>query len=121
MARWAHNLKLNLNWIEAEGLEEGGRAAEEQLQDYDGLLVPGGVPRSRLAASFMIEPVESQLRYRFHDLTKEYARRRAGASIPGDLGAMATQVYDALLTLTRRAHMALYGGDAEVVHSSVPD
>jgi len=38
----AHNLKLNLNWVEAEGLEAGGRAAEEQLQDYDGLLVPGG-------------------------------------------------------------------------------
>jgi DNA-binding SARP family transcriptional activator/tetratricopeptide (TPR) repeat protein len=76
---------------------------------------------SRLAASFMIEPVESQLRYRFHDLTKEYARRRAVASIPGDLDVMATQAYEALLTLTRRAHMALYGGDAEVVHSFVPD
>jgi CTP synthase len=38
----AHNLKLNVNWIEAEGLEAGERACEEQLQDYDGLLVPGG-------------------------------------------------------------------------------
>ncbi len=38
----AHNLKLNLNWIEAEGLEAGDRAYEEQLADYDGLLVPGG-------------------------------------------------------------------------------
>ncbi len=38
----AHNLKLQVNWIEAEGLEAGGRAAEEQLQNYDGLLVPGG-------------------------------------------------------------------------------
>jgi CTP synthase len=38
----AHNLKLNVNWIEAEGLEAGDRACEEQLQDYDGLLVPGG-------------------------------------------------------------------------------
>src|SRR6204780_1234144 len=38
----AHNLKLQVNWIEAEGLEAGDRAAEEQLQDYDGLLVPGG-------------------------------------------------------------------------------
>ncbi|MGH9513423.1 MAG: CTP synthase [Terriglobales bacterium] len=37
----AHNLKLNVNWIEAEGLETPERA-EEQLQDYDGLLVPGG-------------------------------------------------------------------------------
>ena len=38
----AHNLRLHVNWIEAEGLEAGDRACEEQLQDYDGLLVPGG-------------------------------------------------------------------------------
>ena len=38
----AHNLKLNLNWIEAEGLETGDRTYEEQLSGYDGLLVPGG-------------------------------------------------------------------------------
>jgi CTP synthase len=38
----AHNLKLQVNWIEAEGLESGDRACEEQLQNYDGLLVPGG-------------------------------------------------------------------------------
>jgi CTP synthase len=37
-----HNLKLQVNWIEAEGLESGQAACEEQLQDYDGLLVPGG-------------------------------------------------------------------------------
>ena len=36
----AHNLKLNLNWIEAEGLEAGDN--DEQLADYDGILVPGG-------------------------------------------------------------------------------
>jgi CTP synthase len=38
----AHNLKLNLNWIEAEGLETGGATYEDQLKDYDGVLVPGG-------------------------------------------------------------------------------
>jgi CTP synthase len=38
----AHNLKLQVNWIEAEGLGAGQRACEEQLQDYDGILVPGG-------------------------------------------------------------------------------
>jgi CTP synthase len=38
----AHNLKLNLNWVEAEGLETGDGTHEEQLGDYDGLLVPGG-------------------------------------------------------------------------------
>ncbi|MBV8052877.1 MAG: CTP synthase [Acidobacteriaceae bacterium] len=38
----AHNLKLVLNWIEAEGLEGKDRVYEEQLRDYDGILVPGG-------------------------------------------------------------------------------
>jgi CTP synthase len=38
----AHNLKLHVNWIEAEGLESGQQACEEQLRDYHGILVPGG-------------------------------------------------------------------------------
>src|SRR6201993_4849217 len=38
----AHNLKLHVNWIEAEGLEAEDRSYEAQLEDYDGLLVPGG-------------------------------------------------------------------------------
>src|ERR1700751_2070550 len=38
----AHNLKLNLNWIEAEGLEAADASLDAQLEDYDGLLVPGG-------------------------------------------------------------------------------
>jgi CTP synthase len=38
----AHNLKLGVNWIEAEGLETGQQACKEQLADYDGILVPGG-------------------------------------------------------------------------------
>lgn len=36
----AHNLKVNLVWIEAEGLEADGW--EEQLADFDAILVPGG-------------------------------------------------------------------------------
>src|SRR5258708_20641350 len=38
----AHNLKLEVNWIEAEGLETADKSYEAQLEDYDGLLVPGG-------------------------------------------------------------------------------
>jgi CTP synthase len=41
----AHNLKLELNWVEAEGLEaadEADRSYEAQLEGYDGILVPGG-------------------------------------------------------------------------------
>jgi CTP synthase len=42
----AHNLKLQLNWIEAEGLETGDQSDsnsnDAQLEDYDGILVPGG-------------------------------------------------------------------------------
>ncbi|HEY6444821.1 MAG TPA: CTP synthase [Acidobacteriaceae bacterium] len=36
----ALNLKLNVTWIEAEGLEDPGYP--EQLRGYDGILVPGG-------------------------------------------------------------------------------
>jgi CTP synthase len=38
----AHNLKLNLSWIEAEGLETSDASYEAQLEGYDGILVPGG-------------------------------------------------------------------------------
>jgi len=45
----AQNLKLNIHWIEAEGLETNvdpqtpaERGYESQLEAYDGILVPGG-------------------------------------------------------------------------------
>jgi len=38
----AHNLKLQVNWIEAEGLETADASYEAQLEEYDGILVPGG-------------------------------------------------------------------------------
>jgi len=61
------------------------------------------------------------MRYRFHDLTREYSRRRALAEYPGEAGDVAERVYRALLTLVRRAHAGLYGGDFEIVHGTVPD
>src|SRR5262249_15163273 len=76
---------------------------------------------SQLAASFMIESLGSVPRYRLHDLTWEYARRRVLSENLGDGGAVPGRVYQALLTLTRRAHAGLYGGDFEVVHSGIPD
>jgi CTP synthase len=48
----AHNLKLNVNWIEAEGLETKDpedRSYEAQLEDYDGILVPGGFGKRGIA------------------------------------------------------------------------
>jgi CTP synthase len=48
----AHNLKLNANWIEAEGLETkdpDDRGYEAQLEDYDGILVPGGFGKRGIA------------------------------------------------------------------------
>jgi DNA-binding SARP family transcriptional activator len=76
---------------------------------------------SHLAASFMIDPVESDMRYRFHELTREYARRRGLAEDSADAVTIPGRAYRALLTLTRLAHAGLYGGDFEVVHSAVPD
>ncbi|HZQ22760.1 MAG TPA: CTP synthase [Terriglobales bacterium] len=45
----AHNLKLNVNWIEAEGLETGDKSYEAQLEEYDGILVPGGFGKRGIA------------------------------------------------------------------------
>ncbi len=76
---------------------------------------------SELAASFMVDSAPAGPRYRFHDLTRDYAYRRAVAEYPGRRDAVPRQVYRALLTLARRAHARLYGGDFEVVHSPEPD
>ena len=41
----AHNLKLSVTWVEAEGLESkeaGDQSYESQLAGFDGILVPGG-------------------------------------------------------------------------------
>ncbi|MGE0405342.1 MAG: CTP synthase [Candidatus Korobacteraceae bacterium] len=45
----AHNLKLNLSWIEAEGLETKDREYEAQLEGFDGILVPGGFGKRGIA------------------------------------------------------------------------
>lgn len=81
----------------------------------------GAAALSWLASSFMIESVQRQLRYRFHDLTRDYARGLALAEYRGDRDLVAVAAYRALLTLVRRAHASLYGGDFEVVHSDVAD
>ena len=39
----AHRVKVNISWVEAEGLE--GDACAEQLRGLDGILVPGGFGR----------------------------------------------------------------------------
>ena len=38
----AHNLKLKVDWIEAEGLESKDQSIQAQLETVDGILVPGG-------------------------------------------------------------------------------
>ena len=38
----AHNLKLRVDWIEAEGLESKDQSVQTQLESVDGILVPGG-------------------------------------------------------------------------------
>ncbi|HEX8344307.1 MAG TPA: BTAD domain-containing putative transcriptional regulator [Actinoplanes sp.] len=83
----------------------------------------GGVALSQLATVSMVEPVDAGVRYRFHDLTREYAREQAMAGlVPArEREEAPARVCRALLTLTRRAHAALYGGDFEVVHSDLPD
>src|SRR6202034_3359201 len=36
----AHNVKVNIHWIEAESFEKG--KLQRELEEYDGVLVPGG-------------------------------------------------------------------------------
>jgi CTP synthase len=43
------NLKLRVNWIEAEGLETSDKSYEQQLEGYDGILVPGGFGKRGIA------------------------------------------------------------------------
>jgi len=38
----AHNLKLKVDWVEAEGLESKDQSVQAQLEAVDGILVPGG-------------------------------------------------------------------------------
>src|SRR5205823_7296554 len=46
----AHNLKLSVTWVEAEGLEgANAEAVGEQLEGYDGILVPGGFGKRGIA------------------------------------------------------------------------
>jgi CTP synthase len=45
----SQNLKLNVSWIEAEGLETKGGEYESQLEGYDGILVPGGFGKRGIA------------------------------------------------------------------------
>jgi len=45
----SQNLKLNLQWIEAEGLEGKPEDYESQLEGYDGILVPGGFGKRGIA------------------------------------------------------------------------
>jgi len=45
----AHNLKLNVTWVEAEGLETAGKEYESQLEEFDGILVPGGFGKRGIA------------------------------------------------------------------------
>src|SRR5512135_3193904 len=45
----SQNLKLNVSWIEAEGLETKDKEYESQLEGYDGILVPGGFGKRGIA------------------------------------------------------------------------
>lgn len=85
----------------------------------------GRAALTELAAASMVETTAAPapIRFRFHDLTREYAHRRALEKHQGpqERDALLGRVCAALLTLTRHAHARLSGGDFDVVHSDVPD
>ncbi|MBU2668207.1 winged helix-turn-helix domain-containing protein [Actinoplanes bogorensis] len=95
-------------WTAAALLEDTGPAAAAAL--------------AHLALVGMIDPESPGTRYGFHDLTRAYARDRADVELPApERTAAPARACRALLTLTRRAHEALYGGQFDVVHSALPD
>ncbi|MEV4350623.1 NB-ARC domain-containing protein [Actinoplanes sp. NPDC049596] len=81
---------------------------------------PGTESLHQLAAIGMLDAVPGSARYRFHDLTREYARGRA-ATDPLTPSDAPLRVCLALLSLTRRAHTAIYGEDFDVAHSDAAD
>jgi DNA-binding SARP family transcriptional activator/tetratricopeptide (TPR) repeat protein len=74
----------------------------------------------RLAARYLIRPT-GEGRYRLHELTHELAGLYARDDPAGESwrNAVLERVYGMLLTLARRAHRSIYGGDYEVVHGTV--
>ena len=92
-------------WTAAAVLDDPGPAAGEAL--------------TQLAAVGMVEPAPGTDRYRFHDLTREYARGLASRS--DEVSGAPARVCAALLSLTRQAHIALYGEDFDVAHSDNED
>jgi DNA-binding SARP family transcriptional activator len=117
---WAAAALLGSEPPRASGTRQGEDAEHDGSTEHRGA-TDAVAALSQLAASFMIDLVQSDTRYRFHDLTWEYARRRALSENISDGEAIPGLVYRALLTLARRAHARLYGGDFEVVHGAVPD
>ncbi|HEV8222832.1 MAG TPA: BTAD domain-containing putative transcriptional regulator [Streptosporangiaceae bacterium] len=89
----------------------------------DGLDIDPARALAELAAASMLEPATPGVRYRFHELTRDYALQRASRRHPdqADRRLRCRRAYRALLTLARQAHAALYGGDFEVVHCDEPD
>jgi len=88
----------------------------------DGLDTDPARMLAELAAASMLEPASPGVRYRFHELTRDYALQRASRRHPdpGHRRPRCRRAYRALLTLARQAHAALYGGDFEIVHSDEP-
>lgn len=92
-------------WIAEAVLDEPGTDAYEALMT--------------LVRYYLINP-SAEGRYRFHDLTREYAAWQARTQL-ADGEELLDRVYGTLLTLVRRANRDLYGGDYETVHADLPD
>ncbi len=76
-----HNLKLNVTWVEAEGLEnkdKSSRDYEMQLETFDGILVPGGFGKRG------IEGMLNAIRYAREKKVPYFGIEHAA---PGDLQA----------------------------------
>ncbi|MGI5159048.1 BTAD domain-containing putative transcriptional regulator [Microbispora sp. CA-102843] len=96
-------------WVGAALLETSEHVAEqliEQLADVRLLEAVGHSP-------------DGEARFRFHDLTREYARERAEADEEvGERTAALQRAFSGWLVMTQRAHSLLCGGDYRVIHGN---
>jgi tetratricopeptide (TPR) repeat protein len=93
-------------WLAAAVLDQPPAVADQVLSRL--------TSRSLLSDSDGARP--GRPRYRFHDLTRRYFRRRAQET--EDPAAVIGRGYGALLALAEAAHRRIFGGDFEVMHGT---
>ena len=95
----AYNLKLDVNWIEAEGLEAKDQTVQTQLEHADGILVPGGFGKRGIEG--MLKGIQYARENKGHFSGFAWGCRRHASSLRATSAAWSRQT-PANLILRRR-------------------